>query len=105
MRSDRYGNATGGNSNWNDDSWNDMPGSLDERVSWLKTRVDRLESRGRLTRADARYARNELSQIEYQHRTFMRDGRLSAREEVTVRNRLDRVQERVRAARQQARNY
>lgn len=103
VRSDRYGNQTGGD-RWADDNWNDYPTNLDQRITYLRDRVQRMEDRGRLSRADERYTLDELSRIEYQHQAFMRDGRLNAREEATIRNRLDRLSDRLRAARQSSRN-
>lgn len=84
--------------------WNNQPTNIEERIAWLRNRVDRLDNRDRLSNAEARYARNELTSIDNQFEAFERSGnRLTVREEATVRQRLDRLSRRINTARQQAR--
>lgn len=100
-RNDRYNDRDDDTGRYN---WNNQPTNLEERITWLRDRVERLENRDRLSDAEARYAINELSAIESQHRIYVRSGgRLTIREEANTRTRLDRLSRRVNDQRQQAR--
>jgi Glycine zipper 2TM domain len=88
------------------DDWANQPDNLSERISWMRERIERLENRDRLTRSEERYALNELSAIERQHRIFVRSGgRFTGREQANIRMRLNRLSSRINVARREARAY
>ena len=83
---------------------NQMPLDISSRISWMREYIrDSVQSQ-QMSRASAQYARRELTAIEAQNRQFNRDGRFTAREEQTIRRRLDRLTTRFEQSERQARN-
>jgi Glycine zipper 2TM domain len=84
---------------------NRMPTDLDGRIAWLRDYV-RTDRDRQFNRSETNYAMRELNAIDSQHRTFARSGgRLTVREEATLRTRLDRLTRRLDISNQQARGY
>ncbi len=87
-------------------SWTNQPTDIGERISWMRERVQRMENRDRIGSGDERAALVELDRIEAQYDVYMRSGnRLTSREQTAVERSLDRLQQRVMTARQEARRY
>jgi len=83
---------------------NQMPMDISSRISWMREYIrDSVQSQ-QMSRASAQYARRELTAIQVQNRQFNRDGRFTAREEQTIRRRLDRLTTRFEQSERQARN-
>ncbi len=103
-RDDDYAN---GNNGYGNDNYNmsQMPTDVATRISWLREYVRSGEQARRIGRADANYARSELSAIASQHRMFGRDGNFTRREAQTVDKRLDRLTRRLDKTWRQARAY
>jgi hypothetical protein len=83
---------------------NQMPTDISRRISWMREYIrDSVQSQ-QMSRASAQYARRELTAVEAQNRQFNRDGRFTAREEQTIRRRLDRLTTRFEQSERQGRN-
>ncbi len=98
-RGDDYDRGNGGY------NMSQMPTDVPTRISWLREYVRSGESARRINRADANYARSELSAIASQYRMFDRDGDFTQREQRQVDKRLDRLTRRLDRTWQQARAY
>lgn len=91
----RYDRDRQSQSQWNrDDFWRDAPDGITERISFLRQRIDRSASDGRISRGEARSARNELAAIE---RDARRRGarQMSPQKRDMLQARLDRVSQRL----------
>jgi uncharacterized protein YcfJ len=86
-------------------SFDDMPTDASDRIAWLREYVREGQNAGRIRRVDAQYALSELDAAASQERLFMRDGRITAREEQQLNRRLDRLTNRLDRNWRQARNY
>jgi len=84
---------------------NQMPTDIPTRISWMREYVRTALQSQRISRVDAQYARRELTAIDSQNRMFMRDGRLTQREEQKIENRLDRLTSRLDRTWRQDRAY
>lgn len=65
------------------------------RMEQIAERIDRNESRGRLSHRDARHLREELHGIRDSEARMRRDGRLDSREREMLERRLSRLDARV----------
>lgn len=72
-----------------------MPTGVQERISWLREYVNASEQAGRTKRAEANYARTELTATEKLRLSYTRDGRLSQKEQRTIDQRLNRLTNRL----------
>jgi hypothetical protein len=70
---------------------------LDRRIDRISDRIERDREDGRLSRREAREARNSLDDIRREERYRMRDGRLGDRDVAMLWDRLDRVSQQIRA--------
>jgi hypothetical protein len=68
---------------------------IHSRMQQISERIDRNESRGRLSHRDARSLREELRSIRESEERMRADGRLDGRERQVLERRLNRVDQRL----------
>ena len=69
--------------------------NISGRMEQVAERINRMESRGRLSHRDARQAREEMQGIRATAERMRRDGRLDRRERQDLERRLNRLDRRV----------
>jgi hypothetical protein len=78
------------------DRWDDRSGTINERESRIRNRIERGLQDGRITNREARRLYRQLSAIEAKEHAFKSDGRLNRREDAELNRDLDRLASNVR---------
>jgi hypothetical protein len=78
------------------DRWDDLAASINERESRINARIQRGMNDGRINEYEARRLYRELRDIEAREHAYLNDGRLNRRETESLNRDLDRLADHVR---------